>query len=112
MSNTPENIMNPESRSLSEEPIPNGNTTPSPWRKELFQPNWPTKYIKKQRYVVVQKFQDEIRIDIRPWYRRDGGLIPTKQGISLTEKEFGYLISLVPEIGTEIREMRARTKPN
>ncbi|ELR17634.1 RNA polymerase II transcriptional coactivator, putative [Acanthamoeba castellanii str. Neff] len=54
--------------------------------------------IGSKRRVTVSKFRNQLKIDIREYYEKDGELLPGRKGISLNEQQWQNLKDIISEV--------------
>lgn len=57
------------------------------------------------RFVTVKKYKEQIYVDIRDFYDKNGELFPGKRGISLKPEEWEELLSVSAQITDAIEQL-------
>ncbi|CAM6125050.1 unnamed protein product [Calypogeia fissa] len=66
----------------------------------------PVCQLSKNRFVIVQDFNGKTLVSIREYYEKDGNLLPTRKGISLTVEQWEALKTGLPDIEAAIKYLR------
>ncbi|VEU21490.1 DEKNAAC102442 [Brettanomyces naardenensis] len=59
----------------------------------------------ERRRVTVRKFRKLKLVDIREYYQKDGAWLPGTKGISLTEEQWGVLVSKIADINEALQNI-------
>ena len=59
-----------------------------------------------ERYITVQLFKGQSRVDIRQFDKYGDKIYPTKLGVHLTATQFANLLLFIKEIDSDSREFR------
>ncbi|KAL2635166.1 hypothetical protein R1flu_006645 [Riccia fluitans] len=59
-----------------------------------------------KRSVTVQKFQGKLLVSVREYYEKDGKLLPTPKGISLSVDQWEALKRGIPDVNAAIKRLQ------
>ncbi|KAA8528219.1 hypothetical protein F0562_035530 [Nyssa sinensis] len=65
--------------------------------------------LSEKRRVTIQDFRGKTLVSIREYYRKDGKVLPTSKGISLTAEQWSSFKKNVPAIEKAIGKMESRS---
>ena len=55
------------------------------------------------RFVKIEKYKGNLLINIREYYRKNGTLLPSQKGISLSKDQFNCLKKYITSIDNDLR---------
>ncbi|XP_058830643.1 RNA polymerase II transcriptional coactivator [Topomyia yanbarensis] len=57
----------------------------------------------KTRKITVSEFKSKLYVNVREYYEKDGKLLPSKKGISLTVPQWKKLLECADEVNAKIK---------